>query len=127
MAVPVEAAGFHVDHHGEVAAEAFGHLAEGERGGGCLRHRVSLADALSPCRRMHGRSALGRDLGAAGTLPVKPVAPECAPTVAAFVTGEKPSVCCRNLRAGAEEGAFAAQLRRSEEHTSELQSLMRNS
>src|SRR3546814_13527659 len=72
MAVPVEAAGFHVDHHGEVAAEAFGHLAEGERGGGCLRHRVSLADALSPCRRMHGRSALGRDLGAAGTLPVKP-------------------------------------------------------
>src|SRR3546814_14931305 len=91
MAVPVEAAGFHVDHHGEVAAEAFGHLAEGERGGGCLRHRVSLADALSPCRRMHGRSALGRDLGAAGTLPVKPVAPECAPTVAAFVTGEKPS------------------------------------
>src|SRR3546814_11774151 len=32
-------------------------------------------------------------------------------TVAAFVTGEKPSVCCRNLRAGAEEGAFAAQLR----------------
>src|SRR3546814_1844417 len=42
MAVPVEAAGFHVDHHGEVAAEAFGHLAEGERGGGCLRHRVSL-------------------------------------------------------------------------------------
>src|SRR3546814_2182196 len=39
------------------------------------------------------------------------VAPECAPTVAAFVTGEKPSVCCRNLRAGAEEGAFAAQLR----------------
>src|SRR3546814_21042638 len=60
---------------------------------------------------MHGRSALGRDLGAAGTLPVKPVAPECAPTVAAFVTGEKPSVCCRNLRAGAAEGAFAAQLR----------------
>src|SRR3546814_8807963 len=60
---------------------------------------------------MHGRSARGRDLGAAGTLPVKPVAPECAPKVAAFVTGEKPSVCCRNLRAGAEEGAFAAQLR----------------
>src|SRR3546814_1354322 len=46
MAVPVEAAGFHVDHHGEVAAEAFGHLAEGGWGGVCFGHHSSLADGV---------------------------------------------------------------------------------
>src|SRR3546814_1753813 len=38
MAVPVEAAGFHVDPLGEVAAEALGHLAEGGWGGVCCGH-----------------------------------------------------------------------------------------
>src|SRR5690606_6643703 len=64
VAVPVEAAGFHVHHHGQVAAEAAGERGDGGRGRSGLIHARSLAERLAgpdcdiPCTGAWGCTAL---------------------------------------------------------------------
>src|SRR3546814_17756092 len=100
MAVPGEAAGFHVDHHGEVAAEAFGHLAEGGWGGVCFGHHSSLADGV-------GHQTAGR--GYAPDAPALDHDRVRGTTVAGWCGRRGPGP---DLRAGAEEGAFRSEKRR---------------